>query len=110
MPRWAKPSEELPELECGDRVLVIIMERPRFGGHIAPRLIILEAVEDGWSCEDDTFNGYSPEDGVLWSLESDVCQIVHVLDIACSHCGGSGGGLEAWLMCPQCQGSGRSRP
>ena len=78
MPKWTKPSEGLPECECGDRVVVILREREHARAPLKPRLIILEATEHGWNSPDELYVGYSPEDGELWSMESDVCQIANV--------------------------------
>ena len=47
MARWMKPTEELPEVNSGDRIVIIVMERPRKGAAIKPTLVILEATEDG---------------------------------------------------------------
>jgi hypothetical protein len=46
-----------------------------------PRLVILEATETGWESPDPTYVGYGPEDGVLWSMEKDVCGIARALDL-----------------------------
>lgn len=75
MPKWMKPTEELPELDAGDRVVIIVRERPYAGANLRNRLVIIEATEDGWRCDDDTYDGYSIHDGLLWSLERDVCGI-----------------------------------
>ena len=79
MPKWMMPNEELPSLECGDRVLGIVMEAPKFSKVCKPTLIILEATETGWHCGDDTYAGYSVEDCVLWAYEKDVVQIYWTL-------------------------------
>jgi hypothetical protein len=79
MPRWMKPTEELPEVNCGDRIVIIVRERPRADATLDNRLVILEATETGWYCADDTYAGYSVHDGILWTTEKDVCQIADVL-------------------------------
>ena len=81
MARWMKPSEEMPEIEAGDRVLIIVVERPHANALLQPRLVLLEATEDGWTSPDETYGGYTPGDGVLWSLEQDVCGIARALDL-----------------------------
>ena len=77
MPKWTKPSEGLPEVDVGDRVLVIVVERlDRRSLRKTPRLVILERTETGWMSPDMVYAGYTPEDGEYWSLERDVCSFV----------------------------------
>lgn len=80
MPRWMKPTEEVPdEVEVGDRVCIIVVETMPGRKKPSPRLVILEATEDGWESMDDVYAGYTPQDGVLWSTEKDICQIAGAL-------------------------------
>ena len=81
MPKWTKPEEGIPDVEAGDRVLVIIVERDPVRDRYLPRLAILEATETGWTCSDETYSGYTIEDCSLWSLESDVTGIVRAIGI-----------------------------
>lgn len=86
MPKWMKPSEELPgdtrPYEVGDRILMIVAERRKEGEPIKPQLVILEAWELGWkSPDDEDYYGYGPEDAVLWAWERDVCQVAYVLGL-----------------------------
>lgn len=84
MPKWMKPEEEHPndhDMECGDRIVIIVAERLESGRLRTPRLVILEATETGWESPDPTYAGYGPEDGLLWSMERDVCRIAHALDL-----------------------------
>lgn len=81
MARWMRPSEEMPDVEAGDRVLIIVVERQYANARLQPRLVILEATEDGWTSLDEVYVGYTPADGVLWSLEKDVCGIARALDL-----------------------------
>ena len=78
MAKWTKPSEGLPECNVGDRVVVILAERETERHAILPRIVVLNCEESGWSCDDAFYSGYTPSDGVLWSLESDVCQVAYV--------------------------------
>jgi hypothetical protein len=80
MPKWMKPAEELPDVYAGDRVCIIVMERESAGKPIKPRLVTLEATEDGWDAIEDLYQGYTPHDGVLWSTEKDICGIVEALN------------------------------
>ena len=73
MPKWTRPSEGQPECEAGDRVLLVVRERTNAKAKLRPRLVILEATEDGWDSPDPTYEGYTPEDGAFWSMERDVC-------------------------------------
>ena len=75
MPHWRKPSEELPEVEAGDRVAIIVYEACPHSKAMQFRIVMLEATEDGWTSPDDTYGGYTPEDGVLWTTEKDLCGI-----------------------------------
>lgn len=79
MPRWMRPSEEQPNVPVGDRIVIIVNERPHARAALAPRLVILEATESGWNSPDDTYAGYSPDDGVLWATERSVCEIASVI-------------------------------
>lgn len=81
MPKWSKPSEELPECEAGDRVLLIVCERETSRSPFRPKMVILEATEDGWYSPDETYTGYFPSDSVLWAYEKNVCEIAHALDL-----------------------------
>lgn len=80
MARWMKPSEETPDVTVGDRIAIIVMERAAPGSPIGPRLVILEAIEDGWHSPDPTYAGYSVDDAFLWATESSVCAIAHAID------------------------------
>ena len=79
MPKWTKPSEGLPEVEDGDRVIVIVQHQSKWSDK--PKLVfsavILEATEYGWEDPDDT--GYTPADGVLWTTERDLCGVAEFL-------------------------------
>jgi predicted RNA-binding Zn-ribbon protein involved in translation (DUF1610 family) len=79
MARWMKPTEEMPKVEAGDRVLIIVRERLRVGSPLFNRLVTLVATEDGWEALEDAYYGYTPHDGVLWTTEKDLCQIGTVL-------------------------------
>lgn len=79
MPRWMKPSEELPDVSVGDRIVIIVREREREGWPLQNRLVILEAKEDGWTSPDEFYAGYSVHDGLLWSTEKDICGIADVV-------------------------------
>jgi hypothetical protein len=84
MPRWMKPEEECPnrdDLACGDRIVIIVVERSEDERHKTPRLVILEVTETGWTSSDPACSGYVPEDGILWSMEKDVCAVAHVLGL-----------------------------
>lgn len=74
MPRWIKPEEEAPELECGDRILIIVNEKMPVSKRPVLRLVILEATEAGWDSPDEDYGGYSYEDGVFWAYEKDVVE------------------------------------
>ena len=80
MPKWMKPTEELPECEAGDRILCIVREARRIGAPVRPTLLILEATEDGWTSPDDVFAGYSVHDCELWAYERDVARIADAID------------------------------
>jgi len=71
---WSKPTEEYPSVEVGDRVAVIVMEREHATAPIRPRLVILIATESGWDSTEEMYQGYTPNDGVLWSAENDICR------------------------------------
>lgn len=73
MPKWKKPSEAFPEVYVGDRVIVIVEEVNPRTAKIGFRLVVLEATEDSWDSIDETYDGYTPEDGVLWTTEKDLC-------------------------------------
>ena len=77
MPKWTKPSEGLPEVEVGDRVIVIVHKRSRWTDPVTFAAVILEATETGWQDAEDT--GYTPEDGVLWTTEKDLCGVAAML-------------------------------
>ncbi|WP_230679034.1 hypothetical protein, partial [Streptococcus pneumoniae] len=63
MPKWTKPTEELPEdFYVGDRVLGVLNEWNPRTKKIERRIVILEATESGWRCDDDTYAGYSIHD------------------------------------------------
>jgi hypothetical protein len=79
MARWMKPTEESPQVEVGDRIVIIVMERRYEDSPIEPHLVILERSEGGWDSCDTVFSGYNPYDGVLWAHEKDICQIARVV-------------------------------
>lgn len=79
MAKWMKPGEQMPEVSAGDRVAIIVVERLRPQSKKVARLVVIEATETGWHCEDDTYSGYTIYDGVLWSLESDLCGIAEIV-------------------------------
>lgn len=79
MPKWTKTADELPsDYEADDRLLLIVAERPDQYSHIAPRLVILEATENGWYSPDSMYAGYTPADGILWAWEEDVADVARV--------------------------------
>lgn len=82
MPRWSDPQKEYPAVEVGDRIVVIVMEREHAGAPIRPRLVILVAREFGWDAIEEMYQGYTPNDGALWSTEKDVCQIASIAGAA----------------------------
>lgn len=79
MPKWTKPSEGVPDILCGDRILIIVRECRDFHSPPRPTIVILEATEDGWDSPDDTYAGYSVHDGELWAYERDVAAIADVV-------------------------------
>jgi hypothetical protein len=80
MPRWMKPSEEMPKVEVGDRIVIIVRERAASNLLLRPRLVVLEAEENGWHSPDSFYTGYTPMDGVLWATEKSVCEIADLDD------------------------------
>lgn len=80
MAKWTRPSEGLPKVWAGDRVAVIVVERPAAGCPLRPFLILLTATEDGWVSDDPTYSGYTPDDGAFWATESDLCRFAMVLN------------------------------
>lgn len=72
MPKWTKPSEAHPECEVGDRLVCIALERKHARAKILPRVVVMEATEDGWTTDDSQYIGYSLDDFALWTLESDL--------------------------------------
>ena len=79
MPKWTAPSEGMPDVYAGERVLVIVMERATDRDPIKPRLVTLEATEDGWRAVEDMYAGYTTFDGVLWTTEKNLCQIAEII-------------------------------
>lgn len=79
MPRWMKPSEEMPEVEVGDRIAIIVRERTFRNKPFRLRLVILEATETSWRSIEDNYSSYTPGDGELWAYERDVCAIADVV-------------------------------
>lgn len=79
MAKWVRPSEAMPKVWVGDRVVIVVAERASDGTPLRPTLVILTATEDGWSCGDATYHGYTPEDGLFWSTERDVCAFARAL-------------------------------
>lgn len=75
MAKWMRPSEEMPKVWVGDRILCIVAERDKVGSPLKARLVVLEATEDGWKSPDPTYSGYTVEDAVLWSPEDSVTAI-----------------------------------
>jgi len=80
MARWMKPEEEPPAVYAGDRIVIIVKERATATSPIRPRLVILEATEDGWHSPDPVYAGYSIDDAFLWSTEESVCAIANAID------------------------------
>src|SRR5438105_155871 len=72
MPKWTKPEEKMPSVHVGDRIVIMVAERQSPHVRKKPRLVIIEATEDGWKSNDPVYVGYGPEDGILWAPESDV--------------------------------------
>ena len=80
MPKWTPPTESLPDDFCaGDRILGILCERNPKTLKFERRLVILEATEDGWRCDDDTYAGYSIHDCEYWSTEKDVVKFAEMM-------------------------------
>lgn len=86
MARWMKPSEELPECDCGDRVIGIVRycvpHNDGFNdlashGPVQPHIVILVATEDGWDDVEDS--GFTIHDCELWTMESDLVQIADII-------------------------------
>ncbi len=70
---WHDASESPAGLDCGDRVLVVIEEKERpMSRYSVRRIVILEATETGWDAKDGMYDGYTPEDGIIWALERDI--------------------------------------
>ena len=100
---WFSPTEKNPAdtAEPGDRVLVLVYERPRYGAQSRPRLVTLEATEHGWESSDPSYGGYGPEDGVLWAWERDIIRAATAPPEPCRNCGGP---TRPLLVCPKCSG------
>lgn len=72
-PVWHPASQELPELEVQDRVLVVVREFPFLGAkYKVARVVILIATETGWDSPDAVYGGYTPQDGIAWMLEKEL--------------------------------------
>lgn len=81
--KWMRPSEEMPDYESfdvGDRICGIVVEIFRGEQRPRPRLVILEATEDGWHAIEDFYDGYTPRDCVLWTTEKDLCQVAAIVE------------------------------
>lgn len=77
MAKWMKPSEELPDCDCGDRVVGIVRYREHKRGKLLPHVVVLVAEENGWRDVEDA--GYDIHDCELWTLERDLVQIADVV-------------------------------
>ena len=85
MAKWMKPSDGLPECDCGDRVVGVVRYSVPYNdgsgtlpaySSIQPHVIVLIATENGFhDVEDGGFNIYDCE---LWMLESDLLKIADV--------------------------------
>jgi hypothetical protein len=71
---WQAPNAVYPDdILNGDRIVIIVRERPSAGQPLRDRLVILEATETGWTSPDPYYTGYSPGDGIAWARERDLC-------------------------------------
>lgn len=68
MVKWYGPDVD-PELECGDRIVLVLQEMNYHGTSLVTSLLILEATEDRWICENEIYLGYTPGDGLCWCYE-----------------------------------------
>lgn len=75
IPRWTSTNTELPDVEAGDRVFVIVVEVLPGHKKPSPRIVTLEALEFGWRAIEDTYQGYTPSDGELWISEKCLCGV-----------------------------------
>lgn len=75
MARWMKPEEELPECEVGERVVMIVRERASPRTKMTDSIVVLVAKEGGWGSPDLVYDGYTPEDSILWTYEKDLVKI-----------------------------------
>jgi hypothetical protein len=80
MIKWTRPEDGLPKVWAGERVAVIVIERPQATLPLQAYLVVLTATEDGWRSDDPTYNGYTPEDGAFWVTEHDLCGFARVLN------------------------------
>lgn len=65
---WKKP-DVAPELDCGDRIVMVVREVHPLSRKLFDCLVILEAAENGWVSPDPTYGGYDHTDGVCWQYE-----------------------------------------
>ena len=70
---WKQPNEPLPEnFYAGDRIAIIVVERAHACAPLRPRVVMLTALESGWTPDDEVYSGYGPQDGVAWAAERDL--------------------------------------
>lgn len=72
---WKRPEEfdqHSSGIHCGDRVAIIVEERRYHGDLIERMLVVIEATEESWRCDDPSYSGYGISDGVMWAMERDV--------------------------------------
>lgn len=70
--KWKRVDDEWPAGNVGDRIVLIVSEREAPENRKVPRLVILEAVDDGWTSPDPMYAGYDPEDGIVWTWERSI--------------------------------------
>lgn len=75
MAKWMVPTEALPTVYVGDRIIGIVRDRETPQAQLKPRIVILTATENGWSEE----SGYTIHDCELWTLESDLVRIADLI-------------------------------
>jgi len=56
----------------GDRILILVNEVKPHAKLPSLSIVILEATENGWKSPDDTYSGYTINDGVAWIAEKDI--------------------------------------
>lgn len=77
MAKWMQPTDQLPECECGDRVVGIVRYRDLEGGPVLAHVVVLQATEYGWL--DVEGSGFDIGDCELWTMERDLVSIADVV-------------------------------